>query len=248
MTFTRRTILRARTVFALLAILVASAVQAENLAIGGPRDAGQSESVSGPASGVTVPIEVPAAMNDSPQRITPRGETSATETIGRSNLPSAGSSLSALAVVVLLIFAAARLWKAHGPKLPGAVPQDAAEVLGRCRIEPRQSLYLIRLGSRILVVGSSGGELSALSEITDPVEVDLITGRCRANDSPSSPFSRLFAARQAGETADMQQPSAFPAAPLTGPDSGSSSRRSPEQQLAERFRRRGPVEETGRVA
>jgi flagellar biogenesis protein FliO len=180
------------------------------------------------------------------RRITPRGETSQGESAGRSRLPSAGSVLSALAVVVLAIFGAARLWKAHGPKLASPVPSGAAEVLGRCRIEARQSLYLVRLGSRVLVLGSSNGELSALSEVTEPAEVDLIVAQCRSEGSGPSPFSRLFEARQRAERPAEEPPTVERVS--AEPPASRWFRSSPEQRLAERVRGRAADEETGRVA
>lgn len=196
----------------------------------------------GPAQGAPVVIsEVapPAAL----RRLTPRGETSPAEPSGRSRLPSAGSALSALAVVLLLIFGGARLWKTHGPKLPTPAPRQAIEVLGRCRIESRQAVYLVRLGSRVLVLGSSGGELSALSDITDPVEVDLITAQCRDGSGGSSPFSRLFEARR---KTGADSVGGNPAEPERRPVRW--LRNPAEQRLAERVRGRATDEEASRVA
>lgn len=222
-------ILRARTAAALLAAVASFAV--------GAADAG------GPAHAAPVVISEaapPAAL----RRLTPRGETSQADSSGRSRMPSSGSALAALAVVVLLFFGAARLWKTHGPKLPTPAPREAIEVLGRCRIESRQSVYLVRLGSRVLVLGSSGGELSALSDITDPVEVDLITAQCRDGSGGSSPFSRLFEARRKAEAevdgglgaaARGQRPVRWFRSPA-------------EQRLAERVRGRAIDEEASRVA
>lgn len=227
MSVLHRPILRARTAAALVAaaaILLASGTTG----LGGLAQAGP----------VVISEDPPPAPL---RRLTPRGETSPVESSGHSRMPSAGSALSALAVVVLLIFGAARLWKTHGPKLPTAAPREAIEVLGRCRIESRQSVYLVRLGSRVLVLGSSGGELSALSEVTDAVEVDLITAQCRDGAGSSSPFSRLFEARRkaeedvAGVPAREQRPVRWFRTPA-------------EQRLAERVHGRAADEEAGRVA
>jgi flagellar biogenesis protein FliO len=175
------------------------------------------------------------------RRITPKGETAADDGTKRSRLPSAGSVLSALALVTLAIFAIARLWKIHGPKLPVGVPREAAEVLGRCRIEAKQSLYLVRLGSRVLVLGSANGELTMLTEITDATEVDLISAQCQSGGGTASPFSRLFAARQAGEADRTSEPTPTPIA--ARPTFGTAERR-----LAERFRGRVSDQEAGRAA
>jgi flagellar biogenesis protein FliO len=177
------------------------------------------------------------------RRITPRGETADSDGTKQSRLPSVGSVLSALALVTLAIFAVARLWKLHGPRLAVGVPQEAAQVLGRCRIESKQSLYLVRLGSRILVLGSANGELTMLSEITDTTEVDLISAQCQSGGSATSPFSRLFAARQIAEADTPRIPEASPAPFAARPTFGTAERR-----LAERFRSHASEQESGRVA
>jgi flagellar biogenesis protein FliO len=200
-----------------------------------------------PTASDAVPVRLAAdgIPNPEPRRITPRGEAPAGDASKRTGLPAPGSILSALALVTLAIFAAARLWKLHGPKLPGGMPREAAEVLGRCRIESRQSLYLVRLGSRILVLGSGGGELTTLSEITDPAEVDLISAQCRSGGGGASPFSRLFEARQATST-----PVAASAAKVVhaAPSPAPPTRATAARRLAERFRGHASDKEPGRAA
>jgi flagellar biogenesis protein FliO len=177
------------------------------------------------------------------RRITPKGETAAGDGSKTRGLPSVGSVLSAMALVMLAIFAAARLWKLHGPKVSTGMPGEAAEVLGRCRIEARQSIYLVRLGSRVLVLGSAGGELTMLTEVTDAAEVDLLCAQCRSGGETASPFSRLFAARQAaGDSTPMV------ADTPPGPFGVRAGLGSAERRLAERFRSHVSEQEPGRVA
>ena len=193
---------------------------------------------------VTSPIDLSDARTETNLRpITPRGDSSAADRSGDSILPSPGSVLAALAFVLLLFVAASRLWKAHGPKLPGGLPREAVEVLGRCRIETRQSLYLVRLGSRILVIGSASGELRTLSEITEPTEVDLLCGQCRAQTGPS-PFSRLFEARRMNEAGGHGKTNAAAVEPPPMRAAWTPA----EQRLAERFRTRPAGEEAGYAA
>ncbi len=230
MSFRRLPTLRARTAAALLAVAFGAA----------PADVPAAEPIPSAAA-------APARQEARPlRRLTPRVAGSEAET-ARPSVPSAGGVLSALALVAVLFAGAAKVWKKHGPTLPGALPREAAEVLGRCRIEPRQSLYLVRLGSRILVVGSSGGSLSPVAEITDPVEVDLIAGRCRTAGEASA-FSRLFAAKAARDDAVVsQEEESVPAAPVENPTPFAPRRVSPEQRLAERLRGRS-AEEADRAA
>jgi flagellar biogenesis protein FliO len=89
------------------------------------------------------------------------------------------TAVSALAVVVCLILVLARIFRRHAPRFSQALPTEALEVLGRRFLDQRQSIVLLRIGSRILVVGSSTAGLQGLGELTDPIEVDLIAGLCR---------------------------------------------------------------------
>ncbi|HET6325528.1 MAG TPA: flagellar biosynthetic protein FliO [Planctomycetaceae bacterium] len=97
----------------------------------------------------------------------------------------AGPSLSpwtavmALAVVVCLILVLARIFRRHAPMFSQSLPTEALEVLGRRFLDQRQSVVLLRIGSRILVVGSSAAGLQGIGELSDPIEVDLIAGMCR---------------------------------------------------------------------
>jgi flagellar biogenesis protein FliO len=89
------------------------------------------------------------------------------------------TAVSALAVVVGLILVLARIFRRHAPRFSQALPAEALEVLGRRFLDQKQSIVLLRIGSRILVVGSSTAGLQGLGELTDAVEVDFIAGVCR---------------------------------------------------------------------
>ena len=54
---------------------------------------------------------------------------------------------------------------------------------------------LVRLGSKILLLGSSPAGLRTLAEVTDPVDVDFLAGVCRQNDADGTAaqtFRALF--------------------------------------------------------
>ncbi len=89
------------------------------------------------------------------------------------------TAVMALAVVVCLILVLARLFRRHAPMFSQSLPTEALEVLGRRFLDQRQSVVLLRIGSRILVVGSSAAGLQGIGELNDPIEVDLIAGMCR---------------------------------------------------------------------
>lgn len=147
-------------------------------------------------------------------------------------------SLASLAAVLGMIVLGARLWKKHGPPGRTILPAEALEVLGRRVLDPRQSIYLVRLGSRILVLGATPAGLSTLSEITDPVEVDLLAGQCRppVEERPSSPrqsFATLFTGHAAA--GPSPSPSRFAEAPGAGLHAANAvpeHRRRPEEAHA----------------
>jgi len=70
------------------------------------------------------------------------------------------------------------------------------QVVGRASLSPRQSVYLVRVGGRVLILGSgSQGPPSALGEVTDAAELARLAPR-----RPSRPESA------AGPTATVAVP------------------------------------------
>lgn len=112
--------------------------------------------------------------------------------VARRNGPGAARVVGALGFVLALIvvvFQAIRrgararggLMAAAGPG--GRAPSGVLSVLGRYPLARGQTLLLLKLDRRVLLVaqvaGSRGGPaLSTLTEVTDPEEVVTITARC----------------------------------------------------------------------
>lgn len=114
------------------------------------------------------------------------------------------SAAGALAVVVVLILVLARLFRRHAPLFQQSLPQEALEILGRRCVDPRQTILLVRIGARILVVGSSANGLNPLGQIDDPVEVDLLAGLCRRGPQTGilgTPFFKLLKGASGSRTA-----------------------------------------------
>ncbi|MGB0716463.1 MAG: flagellar biosynthetic protein FliO [Phycisphaerae bacterium] len=84
-----------------------------------------------------------------------------------------GSAIGALALVLGLIFLCYWLVRRF---VPGGVAQEQAgmKVIARAAVSPKQSLALVRLGQRLVMVGVSPDSMTALAEITDPDEVSAI--------------------------------------------------------------------------
>ncbi|MFN0053298.1 MAG: FliO/MopB family protein [Planctomycetales bacterium] len=96
----------------------------------------------------------------------------------------------ALVVVVGLILITAKLLKQRGGALPGALPVEAVQALGRRALDDRHALHLVRCGNRLLVLGTSPEGMRTLAEITDPGEVESLVAACET--PPASPLSERF--------------------------------------------------------
>ena len=98
--------------------------------------------------------------------------------------------VGALAVVLGLIFALR--WVLRRSIQPAGMPgaTNVVQVLTRSPLSPRQQLLLVRVGRRLIVVADCNGQLSALSELTDPDEVAALVGQLR--DEKLSAASHSF--------------------------------------------------------
>lgn len=144
----------------------------------------------------------PAAIEDKTpsKRITPlarqkQGSQGQASNGAARQAPSVWGTLGALLVVISIILVAAKLFKKHSPLVSSNLPLEVMEVLGKRPLDARQTIHFVRCGSRILILGSSPAGLEMLSEVLDPVEVDLISGMCREraqSGRSNSSFMNLF--------------------------------------------------------
>lgn len=96
------------------------------------------------------------------------------------------TGMASLAVVLGLFFAVAWAMRRSLPPGPAALPSEAVEVLGRTPLVGRQHAHLVRCGNKVLLVYVSQGVAETLTEITDPLEVDRLTGLCRQSQPQSA--------------------------------------------------------------
>lgn len=93
------------------------------------------------------------------------------------------STMTSLSVVVgaflLLLYVARR----HLPQGTRRLPAEAVESLGRMTLGPRQELHLVRVGTRLLVIGASPQGLAALGAVDEPEEVERLEQLCRPGGS-----------------------------------------------------------------
>lgn len=137
---------------------------------------------------------------DLSRSITPRHHSETTKEKPRSATQKGTTNLSIWGTaigfaVVFAVFLAGRVWLTrHGPVAFRGLPVEALEFLGKRTLEPRVSVQIVRCGPKILVLGVSPDGIRTLTEITDPIEIDMIAGACRRKDGNSNlaNFSGMF--------------------------------------------------------
>lgn len=108
-----------------------------------------------------------------------------------SSLPLWGT-VAGLALLAAGLACAARWIRRHGPAVLRALPDEAVEPLGQRALSRGVTVHLVRCGQKMLLLGVGPDGVRTLSEITDPVEVDLLAGACRRRDE-ASPGMAAFA-------------------------------------------------------
>jgi flagellar biosynthetic protein FliO len=91
------------------------------------------------------------------------------------------SLAAVLGLIVILFWAAKRFLPRRA--LGGQTPGGGMQLLARLPVAPKQSLLLVQVGRRLLVIGDSGTGLSTLCEITDPNEAAALIGQLQTEKS-----------------------------------------------------------------
>ena len=93
-------------------------------------------------------------------------------------IPGAGALVKMLlwlGLVVVLIYGGVYLFRRYVPSARNMFGGGALKVIGRTYLGPRTCILLVKVGSRLVMVGITGNTMSALTEITDRAEVTAIT-------------------------------------------------------------------------
>ena len=117
-----------------------------------------------------------AASADEERPVLSSGRGAETRPVSRdatTSLSEWARTIGALVFVVAIIFGLRALLRRFGP---GPAHRkggrgEAIEVLARSSVLPRQHLLLVRLGRRVLLLGSTAAGLSTLAEIQDGEEI-----------------------------------------------------------------------------
>jgi len=94
--------------------------------------------------------------------------------------------VGSLALVLGLFFVVAWMMRRTIPAANLVLPGEVLEVLGRAPLAGRQQVHLVRLGNKLVLVSVTPAGMEALSEVTDPDEVERLTGLCRQAQPNSS--------------------------------------------------------------
>lgn len=141
------------------------------------------------------------------------GQTSEKKIAEKRTIPGSSASLwttfGTLAAMIVGILIIARLAKRKTGLRSQTIPTEAMEILGRKTVDPQNGIYLVRCGSRILMLGASDNGLRTLCEINDPLEIDYLSGMCRTEENETGSvmsFQSLFR-RQTGSNPEPKQSS-----------------------------------------
>src|SRR4030095_1870078 len=119
-----------------------------------------------------------------------------------------GTVVSSLAIVLGLFAVLVWFSKRFAPAGSAALPKEAVELLGQAPLAGKQTMQLIRVGNRLLLVALAATGATTLTENTDSLEGEQLGRLCRRGkaDSASASFGRVLSqlatepAREAGQT------------------------------------------------
>ncbi|MBM4004082.1 MAG: FliO/MopB family protein [Planctomycetes bacterium] len=102
---------------------------------------------------------------------------------------------SSLALVIGVFLFLVWLVKRTHPKATAMLPRDVVEVFGRASITPRQSVHVVRFGSKILLLSVSPTGIQSLAEVDEPAEAERLIGLCQQAQptSVTSSFRQILA-------------------------------------------------------
>jgi len=142
-------------------------------------DPSRPKSLVIPASAIErVSSEISPPSSSKPLLLKPEREASISKRNAKSPLPSIPTLLGSVGIVVGLFLIVAWMTKRGMPKQAPFLPREALEVLGRQRFGGKQELQLLRLGNKLVLIHVAPGHVESVAEVTDPEEVDRLTGLC----------------------------------------------------------------------
>lgn len=169
-------------------------------------------------------VEAQADLVADEEAYIPRGRSDAmTGTVMRTaqtDTPWYRNPFTSLLVVLGVIGAVAAMVRRWVPAAR-TVNSDQLQVIGRTAISSKQSVVLLHVGERVVLLGVTPEAVNTLSEITDESEVARLLGRSKSNEAVQSKFdsvlTREFEQYETAETAvtEIEEPEASVPVPVT---------------------------------
>jgi len=112
----------------------------------------------------------------------------------QSPLPSPWKTFVSLLIVLALIVGVTYLFKRFCLNSNRKSMPTGVEILARSSMNPKQSLCLVQLGNRLVLLGQSPSNISSLQTIDDPDEIAQILGQLEQKKTLSitNTFGKLF--------------------------------------------------------
>lgn len=100
-----------------------------------------------------------------------------------------------LGIVLGLIAAAVWAFRRFAPRTASVFASENLKVIARTHVGPKQAIYMVRVPGKLIVVGATQESITALSEITDPVDIERTLGAFEASSSggASAAFGNILA-------------------------------------------------------
>ena len=119
--------------------------------------------------------------------------------------------LIALAVVIAAIYLLLRILRRFFPSLaPTGTASAPVKPLARFHLAPRQTLHLVRCGSRLLLLGATSASINHITTIDDADEIDRILQAVNRGQSPLAGLGRFFHRSSQAPNDNRQDPSVPP--------------------------------------
>ena len=131
----------------------------------------------------TVERKSARANSTPPLPLTPSKRTNGGEREALSGASPLRGSFTTFGSLCLIVGAGATIvWLLRRPasSLRGKLPPEVIETLGTTSLNPRLEVHLLRVGGKLILVGSSPSALETLLEIDDADEVARLTAACQA--------------------------------------------------------------------
>ncbi len=97
-----------------------------------------------------------------------------------------------LAIVISLLLGIVWFTRSRRSQSGIRLGKQTLEIIGQTRLTKNHSLHMVKLGERLLLISAGESEVTCLTEIMDPVEVEQLLSTTESDGSGRSTFKSLF--------------------------------------------------------